>query len=430
MRCALTVAGSDSCGGAGIQADVKAMASIGVHAACVITAVTAQNTREVASILPIDEEFVKIQLDTVLKDMDIKAVKTGMLYNPEIVETVADVLEDHDMPLIVDPVMVATVGDALSTTDMSRSLKRELLPICELVTPNKDEAEILAKMKIRNEDDAMLACELIGKEGSSVLLKGGHMSGKTVIDYLYLSSEFTKIEKPRLRASGHGSGCTLSSYITAYMANGTDIVNSVLQSRELIQESLASAYAIGKGVKAVNPMVKMHNESARFSVLDAVDAAAVDIVGMIPEKMVPEAGINIAYSMPDPAGPEDIAAVERRIAVHNGIVRKNGSAKFGAAEQLSYILLATLKTDPKSRSIMNIALRNDILEVMEEVGFVIAEMDRRSDRSVADATIEAIASVGSTPDAIVDSGKGKGERSIRILGTDPEDVVAKLESIL
>ena len=193
MRTALTVAGSDSIGGAGIQADVKAMASVGVHAATVITAVTAQNTTGVSSILPISEEFVKEQLEAVLRDADIKAIKTGMLYNAEIVGVVADILEDHEAPLIVDPVMVSGTGCSLMDDDLADALRRKLLPICELVTPNKNEAEVLAKMKIRTKDDERLAAELIGKQGSAVLMKGGHYNTPTVVDFLYLSSEFTKM---------------------------------------------------------------------------------------------------------------------------------------------------------------------------------------------------------------------------------------------
>ena len=278
MRTALTVAGSDSIGGAGIQADIKAMSVLGVHATSVITAVTAQNTQGVDGIFPVPEDFVQAQLESVLKDCDIKAVKTGMLYSAEIVETVADILEDHDVPLIVDPVMVSGTGCSLCDDDFVRALKKKLLPICELVTPNRYEAEVLAGMKIKNEDDITLACELIGKQGSSVLFKGGHLKGPKVIDYLYLSSEFNKLEYPRLSKSGHGSGCTLSAFITANMAKGLDIVNAVMKSRDLIQESIATQYAIGHGDVVVNPMVKLKGETDKFQVLDALDTDRKSVV--------------------------------------------------------------------------------------------------------------------------------------------------------
>ena len=432
MRCALSIAGSDSIGGAGIQADVKAMGSVGVHACIVITAVTAQNTQSVERIYPMPIDMIQDQLNAVLKDADIKAIKTGMLYSPEIVEIVADVLEDHDMPLIIDPVMISGVGDSLATSDLAKSIKRNLMPLCELITPNKYEAETLAKMKINDEYDAKLACELIGKEGSSVLLKGGHMSGKSVIDYLYLSSEFTKLERPRLERAGHGGGCTLSAYITAHMAKGMDIMNSVFRSRDLIQESIASMYVIGKGDKCVNPMVKMQDDAPKFHILDEVDAAADILINMIPSSWVPATGMNIAYSLPNPAGPEDIAAIDRRITFHNGSIRKNGKAKFGAAEHTSYLLLSVIKFDSEMRASIDIEYSEELVDVLEEVGFSIEVFDHKKhkDDRLGEITTRTIKAAGKVPDVFLDKGTSKKDMTIRIMGKTPKDLLQKLELIL
>ncbi len=429
MRSALTVAGSDSIGGAGVQADVKAMAVVGVHATSVITAVTAQNTQGVDDIFPMPEEFIQAQLESVLRDCDVKAVKTGMLYSAEIVETVADILEDHEMPLIVDPVMVSGTGDALSQKELVSAMRKKLLPICELVTPNKHEAEVLSKMKINTKDDLTLACELIGKQGSSVLMKGGHFNTPTVVDYLYLSSEFTKLEYPRLKKAGHGSGCVLSSFITANMAKGLDIVNAVMKSRDLIQESIASQYSVGKGDQIVNPMVKMKGETDKFKVLDAVDAAAARIMDVVPDEFVPKKGMNIALALKDAAGPEEIAAIDRRLFVHNGMIRKGGPAKFGAAEHLSYVLLGVMKHDPKTRCIMSIAYSDDVMSVMEEVGMNAVSVEMGKDK-ILEATETAINKCnGKIPDAIVDKGSKK-DRIVRILAKDTDEMLSKLENIL
>jgi hydroxymethylpyrimidine kinase / phosphomethylpyrimidine kinase / thiamine-phosphate diphosphorylase len=427
MRTALSIAGSDSIGGAGIQADIKAMTAVGVHATTVVTAITAQNTCKVKAIYPIPPEMIQEQLKAVLEDCDVKAIKTGMLYNAETVEVIVDILEEHEVPLIVDPVMMATVGDALSDQSLVRALKEQLLPICELVTPNKYEAEVLAKMKILNEDDAMFACEIIGKQGSSVLLKGGHMDTKMIVDYLYLSSEFTEIKNPRLNKAGHGSGCTLSAYITAHMANGNDLVNSVMKSRELMQEAIASQYDIGKGEAVVNPNVRGGNDKVKYSVLEAVDEAARRLADMIPQELVLRNGINIAYAMPNAAGPEQIAAVDKRMTFHNGMLVKNGEAKLGAAEQLSYVLLEIMKENPDSRCIMNILYTKDTEDIMEEVGFSVSRFNRKKNSSIADMTKDAIAQKNKkVPDAIID----REEKMIRIIGKDPEDVLNKLESVL
>lgn len=431
MRCALTIAGSDSIGGAGVQTDIKAMGSLGVHACAVITAVTAQNTTAVERIYPMPVDMIQAQLEAVLKDVDIKAIKTGMLYSPEIVEMVADILEDHEMPLIIDPVMVAGVGDSLATKDLADAIREELMPMCELITPNRHEAEILAKMPIRTEDDATLACELIGKEGSSVLLKGGHMTGKNVVDYLYLSSEFTRMEYPRLERAGHGGGCTLSSYITANMAKGLDIVNAVMRSRELIQQSIASMYVIGKGDKIVNSMVKMQDDSIKFRILDSIDSAADQIIEMVPHEYIPSAGTNIAYALPNPAGPEDIAAIDNRITYHNGSLRKNGKAKYGAAEKASYLLLSCVKFNPEIRATMNLEYTDELRDIMEEVGMDILEFNRKKykDLRLGEITTATIKDNGYVPDAFVDKEKGRSSH-IRVLGKSPEDIVSKLQLFL
>lgn len=427
MRTALTVAGSDSIGGAGIQADVKAMSAVGVHAATVITALTAQNTTGVNGILPVSEEFIKAQLEAVLKDSDIKAIKTGMLYSAEIVGIVADILEDHEAPLVVDPVMVAGTGSTLMQDDLANALRRKLLPICELVTPNKSEAEVLAKMKIKTKDDERFAAELIGKQGSAVLMKGGHYNTPTVVDFLYLSSEFTKMEYPRLKKAGHGSGCVLSSYITANMAKGMDVANAVFKSREMIQDAIASQYVIGHGDMVVNPCVK-EGESDGFMVLDALDSAASRILDIVPEEFVPKNGMNIAMAMRNAAGPEEIAAIDKRLTVHNGMIRKGGPAKFGTAEGLSYILMAVMKHDPESRCIMSLSCTREMLDVMEEVGMRVVPVELAKDKFM-ESTEKAISGCGELPDALVDKA-AKKDRIVRLLAKDTTDMLSKLEEII
>jgi len=432
MNTALTIAGSDSIGGAGIQADVKAMASLGVHAATVITAVTVQNTKEVGSILPMPEELVKEQLEAILRDCRIEAVKTGMLYSAEIVGVVADALENRDMPLVIDPVMAATVGGSLSKDGLVKALKNDLLPICQLVTPNRFEAETLSGVKIKSEDDAMLACEIIGKQGSSVLLKGGHMDSKNVTDYLYLSSEFTIMSKPRLDRAGHGSGCTLSSFITANLANGLDLVNSVLRSRDLIQRSIETQYAAGKGELIVNPLASVScssENSDRFNVLESLDAAAERITSKFPKSLVPRNGVNIAYATKDAAGPEDVAAIDNKMNLRNGVLTKGGPAKFGAAGHLSFILLEVMKKNPEIRCVINIAPADDTMDLLEEIGLIAIRSGRRGNPLWGSATKELLEKTKIVPDAIYDADQRNG-KTVKILGKDPTEVLSKLGSIL
>jgi hydroxymethylpyrimidine/phosphomethylpyrimidine kinase len=401
------------------------MASVGVHAATVVTAVTAQNTVKVGRIHPVPADVVRAQLDAVLGDCNIGAVKTGMLYDAEIVDVVTEALEDHEMPLIVDPVMAATVGGSLCREGLAAAMKKKLIPACELVTPNRAEAEVLAGMRIRDEDDAMLACEVIGKQGSSVLLKGGHMDSRNVIDYLYLSSEFTIMKNPRLNKAGHGSGCTLSALIAAHMAKGDDLVNAVLSSRQIIQRSISTQYSVGRGEVVVNTLYGGGGD--KFGVIDEVEGAADRLAEVLPHRFVPQSGLNIAFAKINAAGPEDVAAVEKRMTVRNGMLVKNGPVKYGEADHLAYLILEVMKKFRDTRCVIDLAAPADALDVMEEVGLTVARLDRRGDRTWAVATRDALAGRKDAPDVLFDARKNGS--SARMLGKDPKDVLSKLESM-
>lgn len=428
MRTAMTIAGSDSIGGAGLQADVKAMGVLNVHATCVVTAVTAQNTLEVSEIYPLSLELINIQFDSIVNDCKIDAVKTGMLYDPEIAKIVAERLEDHECPLIIDPVLIAGVGGSLAETGLAEAIKKYLMPLCELITPNKHEAEVLSGIEINNEYDATLACELIGKDGSSVYLKGGHMDTKNVIDYFYLNSNIKKFEYPRLNRSGHGSGCTLSSFMTANCANGLDIATSVLNSRALIQKSIATQYSIGKGGDVVNPMVYLEDGTSSSNVLDEVEKAASRIVEILPADLVSKEGINIAYAASKANGPKDVAAIKGRIVVRRGNLKKRGPARFGVAEHLSPVILSAMKCDPNIRCVMSLKYSSDVADIMEELGFVLGQFDHRTRDTIEDLVNDVIKDVGRVPDAITDP-YNKKEKLIMVFGKDPQDVLRKIETI-
>ncbi len=431
MRTALTIAGSDPISGAGAQADIKAMGALGVHCASVITAVTAQNTRKVSAVHPIPAEFVSAQLDSVLSDLNIRAAKTGMLYNAEIISAVADAVEDQEFPLVVDPVMVATVGGSLYEGEYVRALKKKLIPVCALVTPNRDEAEALVGFEIRTEEDAYEACEIIGKDGTSVLLKGGHFDSRTVTDYLYLSAEPTPIRNPRIRGkAGHGSGCVLSSFITANLANGLDLVSSVTEARKMIQKSIETQYTIGGGVPVVNPNVSLtkKQDGEMVGVLRDLDSAIAKMPKVMPPDLVPKQGMNIAYAVRAPKGPEDIAGVEKRIFVRNGYVAKGGSAKFGAAEHLSFVLLEVMKTNPDVRSAVFFNGDSALQDDMEYSGMkVCVYKGKVSENGIATSVRAALDTCKEFPDAIIFRAKTD---TVYVFGKGPREIIGKLEKSL
>ena len=249
MKTALTIAGSDCSGGAGIQADIKTMTMNGVYAMSAITALTAQNTTGVRKIQESTPEFLEQQIDAVFEDIFPDAVKIGMVSSSEIVCVIADRLKYHKAKnIVVDPVMVATSGSSLMKTDAVKTLIDVLLPIATLVTPNIPESEVLSGISIENKEDMQTAAKTIGdKYNCAVLLKGGH-SINDANDLLYANGEFKWFYGKRIdNPNTHGTGCTLSSAIAANLAKGFDVSDAVRKAKEYISYALAAGLDLGQG---------------------------------------------------------------------------------------------------------------------------------------------------------------------------------------
>jgi hydroxymethylpyrimidine/phosphomethylpyrimidine kinase len=254
---ALTIAGSDSGGGAGIQADLKTFHQFGVFGTSVITAVTAQNTRGVSAIHAIPLADVVAQIDALADDLPPAAFKTGMLATARLVTAVADAVRRHGLPrYVMDPVMVATSGDRLLEPAAEHSLRDDLLPLATVVTPNLEEAAILSGMTVESLDDMAAAARRIVELGAAAaLVKGGHLRGEAV-DLLWDGVEQRLWRRPRIETRHtHGTGCTLSAGIAAGLARGDDLVRSVDRATRFVGRAIAAAPALGKGRGPVNHFV-------------------------------------------------------------------------------------------------------------------------------------------------------------------------------
>ncbi len=250
---ALSIAGSDSSSGAGIQADLKTFAALGVYGATVITALTAQNTTGVQAVHKVPAAFVAQQARSVLSDLDVRAIKTGMLADAPILRAVGFVLAAHrGIPLVVDPVMIATSGDALLDDDAIGAFATELFAHATLITPNLPEAARLLGTAIAvSETDRAAQAEALGRFGSqAVLLKGGHGGGSEAVDLLWIGGRIVRLASPRLDTQNtHGTGCTLAAAITAYLARGAGLEEAVRRGRAYLQAALAAAIGqrLGRG---------------------------------------------------------------------------------------------------------------------------------------------------------------------------------------
>lgn len=253
---ALTIAGSDSGGGAGIQADLKTFAALGVHGTSAITAITAQNTVDVTDILELPVQLIRAQIDAVISDLDVSAAKTGMLSSAAIIEAVAGAVRDHRLTqLVVDPVMVAKGGARLLRDDAVDALRTTLLPLAAVITPNMPEAEVLLSRKIATlEERRQAARDLLKLGPRAVIVKGGHAEGEAT-DVYFDGSELVELRAPRIDTGNtHGSGCTFSAAIAAGLARGLDPLAATRDAKTFITHAIEFGLELGHGHGPVNPV--------------------------------------------------------------------------------------------------------------------------------------------------------------------------------
>lgn len=434
---ALTVAGSDSGGGAGIQADLKTFAAFGVYGTSVITAVTAQNTLGVQGVQSLDPDFVGRQMDSILSDIDVKGVKTGMLANEGIVEIVAAKLKEYGVEnLVVDPVMAAKSGDLLLDLKACRVLKEKLFPLAVAVTPNIDEARILAGCHIRSRTDVEKAARKIHAMGPRyVIIKGGHLEGDPV-DVLYDGSEFVDFPGKRIRTGNtHGTGCTFSAALAAALALGKSMREAALLAKEYITQAIEFSFAVGRGYGPVHHFASVYREMERYQTLkvlqDAGDLLESRPVGFL----VPEVQSNLLYALPYARDPGGVAAFPGRIMRVEDRVKIVAAPRFGASRHMAMVLLGVLRYDPQKRSVMNIKATENVLNAAKKAGLKVKGFRREQEpsgfknkpenRFVEWGTCYIIKTTGCVPDGIYDYGGWGLEAQLRLIGADPIDVVNK-----
>ncbi len=247
VRRAMTIAGSDSGGGAGIQADLKTFAAFGVYGTSVLTAITAQNTLRVTDVLELPTSLVASQIDAIVSDIGTDAVKTGMLSSSAIIDTVADKFREHRLTnLVVDPVMVAKSGDKLLQDEAVEALRTRLIPLAAVVTPNAPEAQVLTGRKVESLDDARTAAgELVAMGARVAVVKGGHLQGPAT-DIMYDGREFRAFTHKRIdTTSTHGTGCTFASAVAAGLARGTPVRDAVSQAKAYVTAAIRNAFPMG-----------------------------------------------------------------------------------------------------------------------------------------------------------------------------------------
>ncbi|WP_336001093.1 bifunctional hydroxymethylpyrimidine kinase/phosphomethylpyrimidine kinase [Halorientalis halophila] len=432
---ALTVAGSDSGGGAGIQADLKTMTACGVFGTSAITSVTAQNTRGVegSHLLPTTE--IEAQIDAVLDDFDVMAVKTGMLATADVIETVCEYAPD--LPnLVVDPVMVATSGDRLLEPDAEAAYE-DLLAHATLVTPNADEAAVLTGIEQESEADMRAAGEELVETGATAaLIKGGHVSEAgtdaaggedEVVDVLVTAERVETFRHPRVDTDAtHGSGCTLSSAIAAHLARDADLQSAVAAGVDLLARAVRYPLDVGQGPGSVHHAVELRDRAARDPTAERVAEAVERLVARDVSPLVPAVGMNVAGATPYAERPDEVAAVEGKITRTRSGVSPNRGVRFGVSSRVADRLVAVREADPDRRFAVNCRYDDAVAAALSELDGSVAETDDSRQRAVR----EAVERPDGRPIAVVNPGGEGVVPTATLLADDADRLVERTVSVL
>jgi hydroxymethylpyrimidine/phosphomethylpyrimidine kinase len=440
MKRVLTIAGSDSGGGAGIQADLKAITLLGGYGMSALTALTAQNTVGVQAIHEVPSGFVEAQIDSVLSDIGADAIKTGMLANAQIIEAVARKIRQYGVKkVVVDPVMVAKSGDALLRKDAREVLIKKLIPLSLVVTPNLPEASVLAGFKVATIEEMKKAARRIFELGAKhVVVKGGHLKG-SAIDLLYDGKRYVEIEGKRVVTQNtHGTGCTFSSAIATLLARGESVQSAVRKAKTFITMAIQSGLSMGKGVGPTNPFAYLLREMERYRVIQELKGAVEVLKEQKVGHLIPEVSSNLGFALPHAEGVEDVAAFPGRIIRWKDSVVTVGNPEFGASKHIANIILTIMKFDGEFCSAMNIRYSREKIDQIRRKRFSIGHFDRkrepkrvkeREGSSLEWGVGEVLKRSKSVPDFIYDEGDVGKEPMIRVLGKNPMDVVQKILQI-
>jgi hydroxymethylpyrimidine kinase/phosphomethylpyrimidine kinase len=442
LKIALSIAGSDSGAGAGIQADLKMFSALDVYGCTAITAITAQNTRRVDEIFEMSPRIVEQQIRSVMIDMPPHAIKVGMVYSSPIIDAVYDSLKTSTkIPIVLDPVLAAGTGAKLLRSEAYESFVSKLIPACTLITPNRMEAEKLGDVMIRTENDSIEAAKKIKRLGAeNVIVKGLHFGSGHVTDLLLdRRGNSMKFTNPRLKIREiHGSGCSFSSAVTAYLAKGMALIEACKMANEYVHIAIRNAVTIGKGLPVANLLSVIYRDASRYSTLMELQQA-VEHISLLDGfyRLIPETQTNFVYALPNAVDISDVAAVRGRIVKIDNTAAPASYVKFGASSHVSSAVIAYMSINPTFRSAINIRFEERLLKICRGL-FSVASYDRRREpkkikkKEGSSVSWGILAALSKNPkaDVIYHMGDIGKEPMITVFGRNPAEIVERIKAIL
>jgi hydroxymethylpyrimidine/phosphomethylpyrimidine kinase len=440
LKIALSIAGSDSGAGAGIQADLKTFSALGVYGCTAITAITAQNTRKVSEIFEVSPAIVEQQIRSVMTDMPPDAIKIGMVYSRQTIDAVHRSLKRSKVPIVLDPIFAAGTGARLLCDDAFDSFVSKLLPMCTLVTPNRIEAERLAGIRIRTEGDGVKAAKKISRLGAgNVIVKGGHFGASSITDLLLDSKgRMTMITNPRIKIEeSHGSGCNFSSAVAAYLAKGAALHDACRMANEYVHVAIKNVVRVGRGLPVTNPLSAIYRDASCYHVLAELQAAVEQVSALVDfYKLIPETQTNFVYALAGAADASEVAGVRGRIVRIGNSAVPASYIEFGASKHMASAIIGYMRVNPAFRSVINIRFNDGLVKTCRSL-FSVSSYDRsREPRGVkkegSSVSWGTLAALARNPKAEVIYHKGDigKEPMTTVFGRNPGEVAAKIKAIL
>ncbi|HET7390591.1 MAG TPA: bifunctional hydroxymethylpyrimidine kinase/phosphomethylpyrimidine kinase [Nitrososphaeraceae archaeon] len=440
-RVALSIAGSDSGAGAGIQADLKTFSALGVYGCTVITAITAQNTQEVSSIFEIGTDMIRKQINSVMADIPPDTIKIGMVYSNNVIKSISKLVANSKCPIVLDPILSAGSGAKLLLDNALEGFISELIPISTLITPNLIEAEKLTDVKIKGEREIIEAAYTIRKFGAkNVIIKGAHFNKEFVTDFLLDAEEtLVKFSNPRLEVKeSHGAGCNFSAAATAFLARGFSLKDTCRLANQYVHNAMKHLLILGRGLAIANPISGIYQDANRYNVLQKLRLTLDEIEALNNfSRLLPETQSNMVFALPDAKTIRDVAAVKGRIIKIGNMARPASSIEFGASKHVASAVLSYMTVDRSIRAGMNIKYDKKIWLICQSL-FEVSDYDRRKEpqnikkNEGMTITWGIKSALIKNPNAHVICHRGDigKEPMIIIFGADPADVYNKTKKIL
>ena len=418
----LSIGGSDPSSGAGIQSDIKTFENHGVYGLTVITAITSQNTKKISKILPISSEIIKSQLESVLNDFKIDAIKIGMLYDKSIIKIVYSVIKKQKCPIVVDPIIESTTKTILLKKSAIKDYKKMIIPLATIITPNKQEAKILAGTSSIQE-----AAKKIQRLGAkNVIITGYNESKKVIEDFVLESGKEYILKGKKIEIINHGSGCNYSASIASSLALKKSIHDAAQHAKEYVFQSIKNSKKVGKGVNVTYKKISKIQKELSNSIIDFQNIKNSS-------KLIPECQTNFVFSKIKPKKINNVLGVSGRLVKAGDKIIQAGELTYGGSQHVATAVIKVSKKFPEIRSAINIKYEPSLITKAKKQGMKVISYDREKESKNSKQKENSSISWGissclksTKPDIIYHKGDIGKEPMIIIFGTNPEQVVKKI----